>query len=518
MADELEKTVLENIVSTRRSTLEETRLATPLERVQQMAEAREERRDFAAALAPPSAPGAGRVLRVIAELKRASPSRGLLRQHYRRREIAIGYAEAGASALSVLTEEHFFLGSTQDLTEVRQAVQIPVLRKDFIVDSYQVYESVAAGADALLLIVAALADPDLRSLLELSRKLRIAALVEVHTEEELERAVDAGAAIIGVNNRDLKTLEVNLETSFRLREKMPAGCIAVSESGIKTAADLLRIRQAGFDAVLMGERLMTQQNPGQALQKLLADSAGLSVPLEVKTPKLSESRTLESLPPPSLTAMFESRLANSQKVPTRVKICGITRWEDAHLAVELGATALGFNFYPSSPRYLEPADARAIITKLPPFVTAVGIFADEWDDEYVAKVAKDARVTSVQLHGRRFPPLDGALADFVRIRAVTVGEEFRAETLRELRGDAFLLDTHDAKLAGGTGKPFNWALARGANRYGTIILAGGLTPENVAQAIREVRPFAVDVASGVEVSPGIKDEKKMREFFAAVAG
>ncbi|MGA2986096.1 MAG: indole-3-glycerol phosphate synthase TrpC [Terriglobia bacterium] len=271
MSDEPGRTILDNIVSTRRRTLEETRLAVPLKHVQQMAERRQERRDFAAALAPD--PGAPQRLRVIAELKRASPSRGLLRHRYRRREIALGYAAAGAAALSVLTEEHYFLGSTQDLTEVRQAVELPVLRKDFILESYQVYEAVAAGADALLLIVAVLPDHDLCSMLDLCKQLRIAALVEVHTEEELDRAVAAGAQIIGVNNRNLHTLEVNLETSFQLRAKMPRGCLAVSESGIKTVADLRRIREAGFNAVLIGERLMSQPDPGQALQRLLADFA-----------------------------------------------------------------------------------------------------------------------------------------------------------------------------------------------------------------------------------------------------
>jgi len=201
---------------------------------------------------------------------------------------------------------------------------------------------------------------------------------------------------------------------------------------------------------------------------------------------------------------------------TRVKICGITRWEDAQLAVELGVAALGFNFYPPSPRHLDPAAARAIILKLPPLITAVGIFANESDDERVARVVRESRVTAVQLHGPQFPPLDGALADFPRIRAVAVREGFQPEMLRELAGDAFLLDAFDAELLGGTGKPFNWALAREANRFGTIILAGGLTPENVGQAIREVRPFAVDVASGVEASPGVKDEKKLRRFLAAV--
>jgi indole-3-glycerol phosphate synthase len=274
MPDAPGRTILDNIVSTRRITLEETRLAHPLERVQQMAEARQERRDFAAALGSGTDPRTPQRLRVIAELKRASPSRGLLRHHYRRREIASGYAAGGASALSVLTEENYFLGSTQDLAEVRQAVDIPVLRKDFILDSYQVYESVAAGADALLLIVAALPELDLRSLLDLCQQLRIAALVEVHTEAELERAAEAGAQIIGVNNRNLKTMEVNLETSFQLRAKMPQGCLAVSESGIKTVLDLRRISEAGFNAVLMGERLMAQSDPGETLHELLTELAG----------------------------------------------------------------------------------------------------------------------------------------------------------------------------------------------------------------------------------------------------
>lgn len=273
MPDETGSTILGNIVAARRLTLEETRLAVPLERVQQMAEAREERRDFAAALTSEGGPGAAPGLRVIAELKRASPSRGLLRQNYRRRDIAQGYARSGAAALSVLTEERYFLGSLQDLTLAREAVEVPVLRKDFILESYQIYESVAAGADALLLIVAALPDQDLRTLLDLCKQLRIAALVEVHTEAELARAIAAGAQIIGVNNRNLKTLGVNFETSFKLRAKMPSGCIAVSESGIKTSADLRRILEAGFHAVLIGERLMTQPDPGEALRQLLAEFA-----------------------------------------------------------------------------------------------------------------------------------------------------------------------------------------------------------------------------------------------------
>jgi len=201
---------------------------------------------------------------------------------------------------------------------------------------------------------------------------------------------------------------------------------------------------------------------------------------------------------------------------TRVKICGITRLEDARLAVELGATALGFNFYPPSPRYIAPAAAAEIIRRLPPFFTPVGVFADETDAEHVAALAREARVIAVQLHGPRFPEASGPLEGFLLIRAVAVREDFRPDELGRLKASAFLLDTFDPNLHGGTGKAFNWSLAREAARYGPIILAGGLTPENVGQAIREVRPFAVDVASGVESAPGIKDPVKLRAFSEAV--
>jgi len=201
---------------------------------------------------------------------------------------------------------------------------------------------------------------------------------------------------------------------------------------------------------------------------------------------------------------------------TRVKICGVTRWEDSRLAVELGAAALGFNFYPPSPRHVDPEVARAIISKLPPLVTAVGVFANESDGEHVARVASKAGVSAVQMHGPRFPSPEGALASFTRIRAVAIQEDFKPEMLHHLGCQTFLLDAFDETLRGGTGKPFRWALAREANQFGTIILAGGLTPENVGQAILEVHPFAVDVASGVEAAPGVKDAAKLRAFFRAV--
>jgi phosphoribosylanthranilate isomerase len=201
---------------------------------------------------------------------------------------------------------------------------------------------------------------------------------------------------------------------------------------------------------------------------------------------------------------------------TRVKICGVTRLEDAEIAIRLGAAALGFNFYPPSPRSIAPAAAREIIGTLPPLVTTVGVFANEADGWHVASLAEEAGVSAVQLHGPLFPPLDGALANFTLIRAVAVTDGFRPDDLRDLGVKAVLLDAYDANLLGGTGKPFDWRVARQANRFATIILAGGLSPENVGEAIREVRPFAVDVASGVEASPGIKDASKLRAFFREV--
>lgn len=254
--------VLDNILAARRKRVEEARARVPLARLEEAAARRRDYRDFATALS-------GSTLRVIAELKQASPSRGLLRRDYRCRELAKGYESAGAAALSVLREEDFFLGSLGDLEAARAAVHLPVLCKDFILDAYQVYESVAAGADALLLIVAVLEDRELRSRIELCHRLRVAALVEVHTAEELDRAIAAGARIFGVNNRNLKTLDVNLETSFRLRAKIPAGCLAVSESGIKSAADLQRLSEVGFDAVLIGERFMEAPDPGRELAQML---------------------------------------------------------------------------------------------------------------------------------------------------------------------------------------------------------------------------------------------------------
>jgi indole-3-glycerol phosphate synthase len=230
--------------------------------------ARAERHDaptgrFRAALIDPSVP------RIIAECKRRSPSRGVLRRDYDPVTIAQGYEQAGAAAISVLTEPTFFDGTLDHLEAVRGTVGIPVLRKDFVVSEYQLLEARAARADAVLLIAAALDARALAALHARASSLGLDVLVEVHNADELSVAIDAGAQIVGVNNRNLRTLEVDVMASETLAASMPRGMVTVSESGLKTAADLVRLRQLGYDAFLIGERFMTEADPGAALKSLL---------------------------------------------------------------------------------------------------------------------------------------------------------------------------------------------------------------------------------------------------------
>lgn len=209
-----------------------------------------------------------RAPRIIAECKRRSPSRGILRQIYVPAAHARAYASAGAAAISVLTEPTFFDGSLEHLEQVRGAVSLPLLRKDFIVTEYQLFEAAAAGADAVLLIVAALSAVELRDLVRRAGQLELAALVEVHEPEEIARAVDAGARIIGVNSRDLRTLAVEPAVLEHAAARLPADAAKIAESGIRERADLDRLTAMGYDAFLVGERLIAQQDPGAALRDL----------------------------------------------------------------------------------------------------------------------------------------------------------------------------------------------------------------------------------------------------------
>ena len=255
--------LLTAVVGATRVAVAERRKLIPNGQLEREAAARTPRaEEFRAALARSEG------FNVIAECKRRSPVRGILQKDYDPAALARVYARAGAAAISVLTEPSFFDGSVEHLKSVRDAVDLPILRKEFVVTEYQLIEARAAGADAALLIVAALEDNMLASLLASVEALGLAAFVEVHDEVELERAVGAGAGIIGVNNRNLRTLEVSLETTARLIERMPGDVIAIAESGLRTHRDLVRLRDAGYHGFLIGEVLVTDSAPGRALEAL----------------------------------------------------------------------------------------------------------------------------------------------------------------------------------------------------------------------------------------------------------
>jgi indole-3-glycerol phosphate synthase len=259
---------LTKILATTRSGLEERKSASST-RILEQAAAAHQPRGFARALRQKAASGPA----VIAELKKASPSKGLIRADFDPATLAKGMAQAGAAALSVLTEEHFFHGSLRNLEVASRSCDLPCLRKDFLVDEFQLLEARAHRADAILLIAAALSDLELRQLTAQAHALELDVLCEVHTAAELDRVLDLNLDLncdaVGVNNRDLSTFAVKLEVSFDLASRLPAGAVHVSESGIETAEDMNRLRAAGFHAFLIGESLMRRPDPGKALEALL---------------------------------------------------------------------------------------------------------------------------------------------------------------------------------------------------------------------------------------------------------
>jgi indole-3-glycerol phosphate synthase len=257
------RTILDEIVAHKRQETALSKAARPLAAIQRVAEHADQARDFVTAL---TAPG----ISLIAEVKRASPSRGAMRLDLDPASQAVTYAANGAATISVLTDARFFGGSLEDLRLVRSVVPIPVLRKDFMLEPYQVYEARAYGADAILLIVAALADQTLSDLLALACELGMAALVEVHSGEELSRALASGARLIGINNRNLHTFEVDLAMTERLRPGIPDGVVVVAESGVHTVDDVARLRVVGVDAMLVGTALVTAQDTAAMVRSLAA--------------------------------------------------------------------------------------------------------------------------------------------------------------------------------------------------------------------------------------------------------
>src|SRR5258708_1465427 len=258
--------LLDRILESRRAEIEHRKKVLPETALKYGVQAASPLRDFIGPLLRPA-------INIMAELRPASPSRGILREPFDPVVLAQSLEAAGAAALSVLTEPEFFRGSLKNLRDARKNIKLPVLRKDFIFDPWQVWESRANDADSFLLIVATLRDDQLKELIALGRKLGMEPLVEIHTREELDRALAAEARIIGVNNRNLKSLEVRAETSFELVDHIPEDCIAISESGISTNGELIRLRAAGFDAFLIGTRLMLSSDPAGVLAELLGHGA-----------------------------------------------------------------------------------------------------------------------------------------------------------------------------------------------------------------------------------------------------
>lgn len=410
-----------------------------------------------------------RRLGYVLECKRAAPSGGLLREDYDPAALARAYAGV-ASGISVLTDEPFFRGSLEHLRAVSEAVELPVLCKDFVVDPYQVYEARDHGADAILLMLSVLDVELLRVCLASAAELGMDALVEVHDEAELEQALASGVELLGINNRDLKTLAVGLETTERLASRVPAGVTVISESGIQARRDVRRLAPR-VDGFLVGTSLMRRADLSHAAREL---------------------------------------------VYGRVKVCGLTRDEDALAAWEAGASYGGMIFAERSPRAIELTRARVLREAAP--LRWVGVFVDA-PNELVLRAADELGLSAVQLHGEERPEalraLRGALPAGCELwKAVRV----RGDALPRaaaLGADRLLLDAYDPERHGGSGRRFDWALAAEHPERAELVLAGGLSAE-VALEADALDTWALDVNSGVERSPGVKDAAELGRFFAAL--
>ncbi len=464
---------LDRIVTQTRLDLEQRKYECPLEEMQQRASRQPRPRDLLAAFEPRSQ------VHMIAEVKRASPSKGMLAPHLDPVETARLYEANGAAAISVLTEPHFFLGAPEYLTAIKKAVSVPVLRKDFIVDEYQVYEARAWGADAILLICAILDDAQLRFLLRLANEYHMRCLVEVHSREEALRAVDAGARIIGVNSRDLVTFKMNPYLLRELRQIIPADRVVVAESGIHTGADARRLARYDVQAMLVGESLVKAQN----------------IPAQMHT------------------------LLHEANAGTQVKICGLRTSEHIQVATEAGADLLGFIFHEPSHRYIQPQQVQSVLEaseRVEGWMVPdlVGVFVNK-DANYINDVVEQAGLHFVQLHGNETPEFCQRIQRPV-IKGLHVRNKEDIQQVEHYKDVTwrFLLDTPTPDW-GGTGITHDWELARLVAQEARILLAGGLSAENVIAAIKQVRPWGVDVSSGVETNKQ-KDSNKIQAFLAAV--
>jgi indole-3-glycerol phosphate synthase/phosphoribosylanthranilate isomerase len=410
-----------------------------------------------------AAPGA----RFVMEVKRASPSKGVLREAVDPAAIARAY-RGSADAISVLTDAPYFGGSFADLAAVRAEFDGPILAKDFVVDPRQVPEARLHGADAVLVMLSVLDDAEAAAVIAEARRLGMDALVETHDEDEVARAVALGAEIVGINNRDLKSLTVDLAVTERLARLVPADRLVISESGIETRSDVERLAPHA-DAFLVGSSLMRAQNPALAARALAFG---------------------------------------------RVKVCGLTDPEDAALAAANGASFAGLIMVPNTPRALCRAQAEAVAAAAG--IPAVGVFRNE-KPMVVADTARALGLAAVQLHGEEDAAYIRALRALLPETTEVWGVAAVGRDLPEPRlgADRTLFDTKAGGRSGGTGIAFDWNRIGGRGDLAQGIVAGGLKPDNAAEAAK-LGAYALDVSSGVESAPGRKDPDKMQAFFEAL--
>lgn len=452
----------------------------------------------------------------ICEVKKASPSKGIIAEDFPYLDIAKEYEVAGAAAISVLTEPDFFKGDKKYLQEIASTVKIPVLRKDFIIDEYQIYQAKVWGASAILLICACLDVPTLTKFRELADSLGLSSLVEAHDEHEVQMAIDCGARIIGVNNRNLKDFTVDVQNSVRLRNLVQEDVIFVSESGLETPEDIQVLRDNNIGVALMGETFMRSPNKVEKLAYLYGPT--------YYTPK--------------------------------VKMCGISKVETIPAVVEAKPDYMGLVFA-SSKRQVTVDQAKTLVEELhkqygnlysrdevqcsndvvqdgavigavqegiltstenasptlihQEAIKTVGVFVNETLENLVT-IATDANLDAVQLHGDEDEAFIKALKEKTDVevwKAVQIRSSTDAEAWIDSSADMLLFDAYHKDERGGTGEVFDWSCLDEFER--PFMLAGGIDSTNVAHAIRTVRPYGIDISSGIETD-GVKDDEKIKAF------
>lgn len=415
----------------------------------------------------------------ICEVKKASPSKGIIAEHFPYLDIAKEYEVAGAAAISVLTEPDFFKGDKKYLQEIASTVKIPVLRKDFIIDEYQIYQAKLWGASAILLICACLDVPTLTKFRELADSLGLSSLVEAHDEHEVQMAIDCGARIIGVNNRNLKDFTVDVQNSVRLRNLVQDDVIFVSESGLETSEDIQVLRDNNIGVALMGETFMRSPNKVEKLAYLYGPT--------YYTPK--------------------------------VKMCGISKVETIPAIVDAKPDYMGLVFAPSK-RQVTVEQAKTLVEELhkqyavrynSETIKIVGVFVNE-TVENLLKIAEEVKLDVIQLHGDEDESFIQILKEQSNVevwKAVQVRSAADAEKWIDSSADMLLFDAYHKDERGGTGEVFDWSSLDEFER--PFMLAGGIDSTNVARAIRTVRPYGIDISSGIETE-GVKDNEKMKAF------